>query len=114
MELPLVSVLLNLEGETVEGDPLLGRPCRVLCLPLISHPVSHPSFPPSPSLPPPSTPPHFLLRKGQIFHEYQQNMAYQVAVRLNTSRRIKTGQGDPVWGVGSQTPAKELETVPLL
>lgn len=36
---------------------------------------------------PPSTLHPFLLRKIQAFHEYQQNIAYQVSVRLSTSPR---------------------------
>ncbi|KAL6092683.1 hypothetical protein STEG23_012339, partial [Scotinomys teguina] len=41
------------------------------------------ALPFSPHLfPPPIHSPPFLLRKGQVSHEYQQSMAYHVAVRL--------------------------------
>lgn len=45
---------------------------------------------PSPHLQ--STHPLFLLRKGQTSHEYQQNMAYQVAARLSISPVFKLGK----------------------
>ena len=50
---------------------------------------------------PQSTPAPSLFRKGQVSHEYQQNMAYQVAVRLSTSPCIQAGQDNPLWGTGS-------------
>lgn len=80
--------------------------------------VSLPSSPPSssslPHLPPlpPSTPLPFLFRKGQTSHEYQPNMAYQVAVRLSSFLCFTAGKGDPIWGMGSQSLAKESEVIP--
>lgn len=40
----------------------------------------------------PSTPPPCLFKKGQAFHGHQQNITYQVVVRLSTSPGIKTLQ----------------------
>ncbi|MGE9716531.1 hypothetical protein ACQP3F_33570, partial [Escherichia coli] len=45
----------------------------------------------------------------QTSHGYQQNMVYQIIVRLNTSPCVKAGQGGSAWGVGSQKPGKELK-----
>ena len=60
-----------------------------------------------------SIPLSFLFRKEQVSLEYQQNMSYQVTVRLSTSLCITAEQGDPIRGTGFQKPVKELETVPV-
>lgn len=56
-----------------------------------------------------STPLLFLFKKGQASHEYQQNRAYQIVEKLSNSPFVNAGQGDPVWGVGSQKSVKESE-----
>lgn len=67
----------------------------------------------APLLPPTQFTPLFLFRKGQVSHEYQQNMAYKTAVKLSTSSCVKAKQGDPVWRVASRKPVKESETAPV-
>ena len=62
--------------------------------------VLTPSFPTKPTPQYPlsftlSTFPTFLFRKGQACHGYQQNMAYQAAVRPRTSPCIKSWKGIP-------------------
>lgn len=51
---------------------------------------------------------HLYSEKGRP-HGYQQNIAYQVVVKLSTSPCIKAGQGNPVWGLETQKPTKESE-----
>lgn len=76
-------------------------------------PPSLPVPPQSPSgLTPQTTPPLFLYRKGQVSHEYHQNTAYQIEVRLSPLPCIKAGQGHPIQGVGFQRPMKESEIAP--
>lgn len=38
----------------------------------------------------------FLFRKGQVSHAHQQNMAYQVVIRYNTSRCFGARKGNPI------------------
>lgn len=59
----------------------------------------------------PSTPFLFLFTKGQAFHGYLKNMAYQTKVRLSTLLYIKAGQGSSIWEVELQKSTKESETV---
>lgn len=65
--------------------------------------VSPPSSIPSLSSPP--NPP-FLSGKGQASHEYQPNMAHQVAVRLGRYPVIKAAQGNFKWGTGFEKKIK--------
>lgn len=55
--------------------------------------------------------PSNLFRKGQMFHGYQQNKAYQVAVRLHTSHCIKAGQDNPIIGIGFQNWARVKDSL---
>lgn len=52
------------------------------------------------SLPSPILP-LFMFRKVQAFHWYQQNMKYQVMVRLSTFSCVKVRQGKPTKGLKS-------------
>lgn len=49
-----------------------------------------------------------------ISHESQQSMSYQATVRLSILPCIKDQQSNPVWGVESQNPDKELTIIPVL
>lgn len=69
------------------------------------------SFPlPPPALP--FTPLPFLFRKTHAFHGYHKTWLYQVAEKLSSSSCFKAEQGNPAWGIGSQKPAKELDSGP--
>ena len=74
--------------------------------------VSPLSFSPSLShhLPSPNPFCLFPLRKGQVSQGYQPNISSYSKTR-NLPPRIKTGQGNPVGGKGSQKQAKKSETV---
>lgn len=52
--------------------------------------ASSPSFPPSPSLSPPSYPPPFLLRGRKAFRGYQPVLTNQAAVVLEAPSSIET------------------------
>lgn len=74
-------------------------------------PASPPSpFPHKPSVPTSQYTPPLLFRKGQVCHEYQQNMKYQVAVTIRTSPVIKTEQGNLVWAIRFQKSGKESDS----
>lgn len=83
-----------------------------ICL-FILHPGHNHPQPNFSSTPHPSPPLPYPPREGQVSHENQWNMAYQVAPGLCTFPCIKDSQGKPLWGVGSQMPVKESETAPV-
>lgn len=56
----------------------------------------------------------FFFRKGQASQKCQPDMAYQVAIRLDTSPQIKAGQGNAVGGKESQKQTKESERASTL
>lgn len=59
----------------------------------VSLPPTYPCSPSMPLFPPLYTPPVFLFWQWLFSHEYQQNMALHVVIRLSISLCIKTGQG---------------------
>lgn len=81
---------------------------------ILQHDYSFPSLLSSHSLPPPCAPSQplrslFLFKKGQALHGYQQNMTYQVVVRLRSSPCIK---GNPVDRREFQEAVKMLKISP--
>lgn len=62
--------------------------------------------------PPTSTPPPYLFRNGQTSHEYQQNMAYQFAVRQSISSHIQAGKATQYEQQGTKS-RQESETAPV-
>lgn len=83
---------------------------------ILQHDYSFPSLLSSHSLPLPCAPsqplpPLFLFKRGQALHGNQQNMTYQVVVRLRTSPWIKD---NPVDRKKFQEAVKMLEISPAL